>query len=194
MEQPPDFRVTGLLPSTGKARPGKIPQTPGLAPSDLTGRLTISNTSTRMPVVIPPDKKKKKKQPTRPELAKPRTIPFLKKLNKFHKLDRRITWYIVSIVGILTVVLGFVFAVPLNTGQQESSTLAQGFTNLITNGQSGSVASQSRAQGKAKGQSPFTPGYSNSGTSPSRLFSNSSPWNVAIGNNVQLDPQFRIYS
>jgi hypothetical protein len=184
MEQQPDPRVTGSFPSASRNWTGKIPQTPGSDPSDLTGRLILTPTSARMPVVIPADKKK---QPlTRPMAAQPSTHAHAKKPNKFRKLDRRFTWYVVSAVGILTIVLGFVLTVPLNNGQQGSSTVAQSITNLITNGQSGNVSSQSQSQ--SQGGSSQTPGYSNSAAGGSRLFSNSSPWNVPIGNNVQLDP------
>ena len=134
-----------------------------------------------MPVVIPAEPKK---QPG--SGPKPITFPGLKKLNTSHKLDKRVTWYIVSIAGLLTIVLGFVFTVPLNNGQQGPTTVAQGIGNLITNGQAGNIASQSQGQGQS--QSQFTPGYSPSGASNTRLFSNSSPWNVPIGTNVALDP------
>ena len=181
MEQPPDPRVTGSFPSASKGWTGKIPQTPGSAPSDLTGRLILSHTSTRLPVVIPADKKK---QPQ--ATGKHQVIPPPKKPKTFRKLDRRLTWYIVSAVGILTIVLAFAFTVPVNNGQQGSATVAQSITNLITNGQSGNMTSQSQAQNHGgSSSSQFTPGYSGGGAS--RLFSNNSPWNVPIGGNVQLD-------
>lgn len=183
MSQPPDPRVTGSLPSAGETGPDKIPQTPGSAPSNLAGRLILSQTSVRMPVVIPPEKKKL--PATEP---KPILFPVLKRLNKSYKPDKRITWYIVSIVGILTIILGFVFTVPLNTGQQESNTVAQSITNLISNGQSGNIASQNQNQGQGASQNQVTPGYPSSGTDGMRLFKNSSPWNMPIGTNVQLDP------
>jgi hypothetical protein len=182
MEQPPDPRVTGSFPSAGNGWTGKIPQTPGSDPSDLTGRLILAHTSTRLPVVIPAEKKKQ--APTTKHLAHPSS----QKKQAFRKLDRRLTWYVVSAVGILTIVLGFVFTVPVNNGQQGSSTVAQSISNLITNGQSGNVSSQAQAQaGSSPSQSQFTPGYSSSGVG-TRLFSNNSPWNVPIGGNVQLDP------
>ncbi|HEY3992016.1 MAG TPA: hypothetical protein VGM01_03945, partial [Ktedonobacteraceae bacterium] len=188
MEQPPDPRVTGSFPSASQGWTGKIPQTPGSDPSDLTGRLILSRTSTRMPVVIPGDKRKQSSsgQATGKYLASPPS----KKPTKSAKLDRRLAWYVVSVVGILTIVLGFVFTVPVNNGQQGSSTVAQSITNLITNGQSGGVSSQAQAQAQGgSSQSQATPGYSgnNGGAGATRLFTNSSPWNVPIGGNVQLD-------
>lgn len=180
MSQPPDPHVTGSIPSTGKTWPDKIPQTPGSAPSDLTGRLILSQTSTRMPVVIPAEKKK---QPAAE--PKPIIFPVLKQINFSHKLNRRITWYIVSAVGLLTIVLGFVFTVPLNNGQQKM-TLTQNTSHSITTGQSGNISSQPQGQGKGQNQGQaVTPGFPGSG---SRFFSNTSPWNTPIGTNVQLDP------
>lgn len=195
MKQPPEFSVTGSLPSANKAGPDKIPETPGAVPAGSPGRLMFAPTSSRTPVVIPPDKKRPASA-VRPLSEKLPVPPGLKRPRAFQKLDRRWTWYVVATVGIVSLVLGFVFAVPLNNGQQGSSTLAQGIGNLITNGQNGNVTSQSHGQGQGQGQGQppapgsgqFTPGYSTVPGGGYRLFSSSSPWNVPIGSNVQLDP------
>lgn len=164
MSSSPDSEETGSIPSTNEAKPGEIPQTPDPLLSTSPRRLIISQTSVRVPVVIPAEKKL---APTKPV-----------KLRVYSHLNKRVGWYSVSIVGILTILLGFIFAVPLSTGQQKSTTIAQGISNLITNGQFGNVASQSQSQS--------APG---AGGSPGpRFFSSSSPWNVPIGTNVQLDP------
>lgn len=185
MEQPTDPRGTGTLPAAGKIRPDTISPTPGAVPPDSRGRLIFASTTTRMPVVIAPDRKKQKKQSAEIP-ARLLALPLLTKWKKFAKPDKRLTGYIVSGVGLLTLILGFVFSVPLNNGQREPTTLAQGIANLIINGQNGSMASQAQGGGQSSAQTNSTPGYPNAGGS--RFFSNSSPWNMPIGTNVQLDP------
>jgi hypothetical protein len=68
-------------------------------------------------------------------------------------------WYILSGLAVVAVVLGFLLTLPQNKGRN------------------GNVASPSAA---------FTPGVYNSPNG--RLFSNKSPWNMAIGSDVRLDP------
>ncbi len=186
MSQPPDPRVTGSWPSTDRTTTGKIPRIPGSVPSDTTGRLILSHTSTRMPVVIPAEKKKKETS-SGPKVHKPITFPAQKQPRTSRRLDKRISWYIILGVALLSIVLGFVFAVPLNNGQQNASTIAQGITNLIQNR---NTSARPQGQGQAPGQtqsSNTTPGYPTLGADGTRLFKNSSPWNVPIGGSVQLD-------
>lgn len=182
MEQLPDSRATGSFPSTSKSRQDKVPQRPETASLNTQGQLIFPSTSTRTPVIVPPDQKK---QPaSRP---KPLMFPLLKKFRKFHQLDRRITWYIVSSAGILTVALGFIFTIPLSNNQRNAVPAMQSTTSLITNG---NKSSQILGQGQGPGQpqTQFTPGYPDSSTGSIRLFKNTSPWNMPISANVQFDP------
>lgn len=186
-----------LIPSyTGKI---PTPQTPGLGTGKIpifayTGKVPVPQasrppadgatilpgaTSTRMPVVIPPDKKK------RPGSEPTPAVPRSSKSSR--GLDKRISWYVVSIAGILTIILGFVFTVPLNTGQQASTTVAQGIANLIQTG-SFSAQPQRQAQGPGKSQPQAATGYPAPGSGNVQLFKRTSPWNTPIGSNVQLDP------
>lgn len=183
MSSSSDPQATGSQPSTGESGPGELPHTPVPLPSTLSGRLVISQTSTRLPVVIPAEKKP---EPSRFTALKSSLV---RRINKHvPRFNKRVTWYIVCVVGLLSIIAGFIFAVPLNTGQQQSSTVAQGINNLITNGQIATIAPHSGTQSTSHpgSSTPFTPGFSNS--PDSRLFSNSSPWNTPIGTNVQLDP------
>ncbi|HEY0755327.1 MAG TPA: hypothetical protein VGD98_15315, partial [Ktedonobacteraceae bacterium] len=128
MYQPPDPQMTGSLPTNGNHGTGKIPQFQGSSPSQPSGRLILSQTTNRIPVVIPAEKKKQ--QTLGPELMASPVLPNLGRSHKFRKKDRRLAWYIISGVGILSVVLGLAFTVPLNAGQS-NSTLAQGISRLV---------------------------------------------------------------
>lgn len=135
-------------------------------PSSLPARsLVPSQTSVRHPTVIPADKNLQRIRSQAPTKAR--------------QLKKPIAWYVVSVAAILSIVLGFAFAIPLSTGQQKSVTLAQGISNLLTTGQFGN-SSAPEAHGT---QNP-----ANTSALPDRLFSASSPWNIPIGTNVELDP------
>jgi hypothetical protein len=94
-------------------------------------------------------------------------------------LRKRRIWYVIGAVVILSVVLGFVFTVPLNTGQQKPATLAQNIQSLVTNG---------RAIDGVPPLSTPTPTPTPNASNANHLFSSASPWNVPIGSNVRLDP------
>ena len=121
----PDPRVTRSLPSTGSLQPGDPPQTPGLPPVARSGPLLSTQTSTRLPTVIPAQKKRRQ--------VRSSEVPGTQRRR------RGFAWYAVPVVGALSIVLAFSFAVPLSTGQQKPVTLAQGISNLITTGQFGDV-------------------------------------------------------
>lgn len=125
---PSDLHRTRSLPSNGNAWPATLPQTPDIPRS---GPLVLSQTSVRLPTVIPPDPKRQRSRPLeRPESRRPR---------------KRFAWTAVIVVGILSLVLGFTFTVPLSTSQQKPVTLAQGINNLITTGQFGNVDTAQRS-------------------------------------------------
>lgn len=177
----PDPQVTGSQPSAGESGPGEIPHTPAPNPvlPTRSARLVVSQTSTRLPVVIPAEKRSESHRST--ALKSFMARQFNKHVPRLHK--RRLAWSIVGTVGLLSIIAGFIFAVPLNGGQQ-SSPMSRGTNNLLTNGQIATIAPHA---GTPAGPQPsFTPGFSSAINS--RLFSNSSPWNIPIGTNVQLDP------
>lgn len=104
--------------------------------------------------------------------AEEKTLP-LSRPGKSRRSRKRTIWSVVGVIAILCALLGFAFAVPLGSGPQGGTTLAQGISSAI-------------AKGQGVPNAPFTPGTFD--TTNGRLFSNTSPWNVPIGNNVQLDP------
>lgn len=124
LASPDDPRKTRPLPVPGNTWPHATPQTPGLSPSRGSGPLLSSQTSVRLPTVIPAEKKRRISRPL--EQPPPRRRP-------------RTAWYAVLIVGGLSILLTFAFAVPLSTGQQKTITLAQGISNLVATGQFGDV-------------------------------------------------------
>ncbi len=125
MSSSPDPRVTRHLPSIGNTWPGEAPQTPGALLPNPSRPLFSSQTSARLPTVIPADTKRRRTGlPAEPQ---PR-----------HK-RKPLAWSVVLVVGTLSIVLAFAFAVPLSNGQQKSITLVQGISNLITTGQFGNV-------------------------------------------------------
>ncbi|HEU5383219.1 MAG TPA: M23 family metallopeptidase [Ktedonobacteraceae bacterium] len=118
-------RKTRMLPDTGNARSGVTLQAPDLPSAKRSEPLPSLQTSARLPIVIPGEKKRQITQP----LAQPTP----------RRPHKRIAWYAVLLVGSLSVILAFSFAVPLSTGQQKPITLAQGISNLFTTGQFGDV-------------------------------------------------------
>lgn len=172
----PIFALTGKMPAAQAARAA----TDGPA-----ARSDPAQTTGRMPIIIPPDKKM---AGSRAQAARTAQSPL-----QTRGLNKRLSWYIVSIAGILTIILGFVFAVPLNTGQQTPTTVAQGIANLI---QTGNFAPQPQGQTQGPGQSPSaaTTGFPGPGSGNTQLFKKSSPWNVPIGANVQLDPNSQAWA
>jgi murein DD-endopeptidase MepM/ murein hydrolase activator NlpD len=111
-------------PATGQARPVKNSNFP---PLQSTGLLLSLQTSARLPTVIPAEQKRQRTTPQEPPKASVR------------RPHKRATWIAVLITGILSIVLAFVFTIPLGNGQQKAITLAQGINNLITTGQFGGV-------------------------------------------------------
>lgn len=179
MEQLPDPHTAGALHALNKILQDKVAQRPEAAPLNPHGPLRFSSRDTRTPVLIPVEKK----QPV--ARAKPDILPLLTKHRTFQRLKKHLAWYVVSLVGLLTVALGLIFTIPLNNSQRTSATATQGTTNLIT---AGNTPPQMQNQGSGQPQTQFTPGFPESGADNVRLFKNTSPWNVPIGPNVQLDP------
>src|SRR5258707_7119004 len=90
--------------------------------------------------------------------------------------NERLIWYaVICGIVLIGVALGVMFTAPLRAGQQKSTV-----QNATTSTQSTASSSPTPTQ------STFTPGSYDS--VKSRLFSSTSPWNVPIGTNVQLDP------
>lgn len=118
----PDRRVTQPLLSPDPVWPDTLPSTARLPSTD---PLPVPQTGTRLPTRIPAD------------IKRPRTSPL--QLPAIHRPGKRFTWYIVILVGTLSLVLTLIFAVPLSSDQQKSFTLAQGISNLFTTGQFGAV-------------------------------------------------------
>lgn len=88
-------------------------------------------------------------------------------------LNNRKTWYIVSGIALLAVIVGIVFAGPLRPG-------------LSKNPGPSSTSGTNSPNSQPKSETP-TPARSYDSVD-SRLFADNSPWNVPIGANVQLDP------
>ena len=94
------------------------------------------------------------------------------------RLNKRVIWCIICGVVVLGIGLVLLFTIPQSFGQPEAITLAQKNHSIVSNKQS--------KNGPTPSLSPFLPGSYNAINS--RLFSNTSPWNVPIGTNVQFDP------
>ena len=115
-------------------------------------------------------------QPGR-DLAEEATIPLSKMAQQAPdprrpRLKKPMIWTIVSVVLLLCIVLGFVLK---NSQQPNPAPVAGTQQPTAASGQPGQSSTPS-----------LTPGSYTS--TNSRLFSNTSPWNVPIGTNVQLDP------
>ncbi|MBO0780136.1 MAG: hypothetical protein J2P37_15030, partial [Ktedonobacteraceae bacterium] len=110
------------------------------------------------------DKKHLQTRPTEPRLRK-----------------KYVIWYVAAVLCILSIVLGLIFTIPrMNTAQRKSTPIAQ-------------ATSQPQATGLVLPHKPPTPTPDpqhrpGSSIFPGLLFTPSSPWNMPIGTNVQLDP------
>lgn len=111
-----NFEATGK--KSRQASKSKLPST---------GALPSLQTSARLPVVIPAGQKRV----STGLLESPKPVR--------RRGRKRLAWTVVLVTGCLSLILAFVFAVPLGSSQQKSITLAQSINNLITTGQFGQV-------------------------------------------------------
>lgn len=142
---------------------------PGLAGSLLStwsADTTPARTKARVPVAIPAE------QQQSPGQASGRVVS--------RRTKRRLTWYAVACVALLSIVLGFIFTVPLNTGLHQSSSV-QNSGSSLSGGQISSILAQGTQQISGLTTGVSTPIF------PGLLYSASSPWNVPIGSHVQID-------
>jgi len=154
-------------PPLEPAQPHQLPPLQNVPFSPPMERKGPSQASTRSPLVIPADKR----QPRAPSQA----APGQRHLRKY------VIWYALSATIVLSVLLRLVFTIPLSSGQQNSATQGSG-QRIVAQRTVGPTATVVPPQSHA------TPTQQQIPSLPGQLFSASSPWNIPIGTNVELDP------